>query len=99
MSVTYQTTGDLKMSDKIDKMILEALADKRYKWRSPRGVADQLNVPEVEVRLVIANNKESVVQSSVDSTNGSPLYTTREHFLEMSSPFEKIVGAFKGRIG
>jgi hypothetical protein len=82
----------------VDK-VFEALADERYKWRSPKGVADQCGLVEEDVLRVIANNKERIVQSSLPSTDGSPLFTTRKHFLKKSSPFEKIVGAFKGRIG
>lgn len=82
----------------IEKLIFEALTDSRYKWRTPQGVASQVGVQEHEVLQVIANNSDRIVQSSIPSTDGSPLFTTREHFHEMSSPLEKIVGAFKGRI-
>lgn len=82
----------------IERLILDALADTRYKWRTPNGVASQVGVPEHEVLQVIADNTDRIVQSSIPSTDGSPLFTTREHFHQMSSPLEKIVGAFKGRI-
>ena len=82
----------------IERLILNALADTRYKWRTPNGVASQVGVPEHEVLQVIADNTDRIVQSSIPSTDGSPLFTTREHFHQMSSPLEKIVGAFKGRI-
>ncbi|MBI4939095.1 MAG: hypothetical protein HY846_12940 [Nitrosomonadales bacterium] len=82
----------------IEKLILNALADSRYKWRTPQGVASQVGVTENDVFQAIANNSDSIVQSSIPSTNGSPLFTTREHFHQLGSPFEKIVGAFKGRV-
>ncbi|MBF5040424.1 hypothetical protein INP77_13065 [Methylophilus sp. 13] len=82
----------------IEKLILNALADNRYKWRTPHGVASQIGVTENDVFQVIAKNSDKVVQSSVHSTEGSPLFTTREHFHKMSSPFDKILGAFKGRV-
>lgn len=82
----------------IEQQILEALEDSRYKWRTLQGIASQVGVQEPEVLQVISNNSDRIVQSSIPSTDGSPLFTTRQHFREMSSPFEKIVGAFKGRI-
>ena len=85
-------------NDELKQKIFKALEDKKYKWRTPKGVAKQAGVSEKEVLFVIGNNSDNVVQSSVPSTDGSPLFTTRNHFHEMSSPFEKIVGAFKGRI-
>lgn len=89
--------GDFEMSIDVEE-VFKALADTKYKWRTPRGVAEQLNIPEEEVLRVIMNDMEKIVQSSVPSTDGSPLFTTREHFLKTSSTFDKIIGAFKGRI-
>ena len=82
----------------LEQLILEALADRRYKWRTSQGVAAQVGVSENDVIQVIANNSDKIAQSSIPSTQGAPLFTTREHFHEMSSPIEKIVGAFKGRV-
>lgn len=92
-------TRNLKVNEQdIEQLILDALADNRYKWRTLHGLAAQVGVPENEVLQVITNNSDRIVQSSIPSTEGSTLFTTREHFHQMSSPLEKIVGAFKGRI-
>lgn len=81
-----------------EKLILSALEDNRYKWRTPEGIASQAGVSEDEVLRFITSNTGIVVQSSVPSKNGSPLFTTREHFHEKSSSLDKLIGAFKGRI-
>jgi hypothetical protein len=86
------------IDDELKQKIVVALEDKRYKWRTPKGIAKQVGVSEEEVLFTIVNNVDNIVQSSVPSTDGSPLFTTREHFHEMSSAYEKIVGAFKGRL-
>lgn len=83
---------------KTEQLILDALSDSRYKWRTPQGIAKQVGIPEQEVLQVIADHSDSIVQSSVSSTEGAQLFTTREHFHQTSSAIEKIVGAFKGRI-
>ena len=86
------------INEELNQKILAALEDNRYKWRTPKGVAAQVGTSEEEVLLMIVNDTDKIVQSSVPSTDGSPLFTTRDHFHETSSPFDKIVGAFKGRI-
>lgn len=86
------------IDDELKQKIFVALEDKRYKWRTPKGIAKQVGASEEEVLFTIVNNADNIVQSSVPSTDGSPLFTTRDHFHEMSSAYEKIVGAFKGRI-
>lgn len=80
-----------------EKAILEALADQKFKWRTPRGVAQQLGVDEKDVLHAIRNNEDVIVQSSTPSSDGSPLYTTRAKFHQSGSSIEKIVAAFKGR--
>ncbi|MBI2399071.1 MAG: hypothetical protein HYV17_14880 [Xanthomonadales bacterium] len=85
------------VSPDIEKAILEALADQKYKWRTTRGVAQQLGVDEKDILKAIQDNEEAIVQSSTPSSDGSPLYTTRAKFHQSGSSFEKIVAAFKGR--
>lgn len=82
----------------IEQLVLDALADDRFLWRTTQGVASQLGVNEGDVLEAIEKNEDQVVQSSVPSIEGAPLFTTKEHFHEKSSTFEKIVGAFKGKI-
>jgi len=84
--------------DELKEKVIKALEDNKYKWRSPKGIATQVGLSEEEVLIVIRSNSDEVLQSNVPSVDGSPLFTTRNHFHKMSSPFEKIVGAFKGRL-
>ncbi|CAN1562991.1 hypothetical protein MCEMSE15_02768 [Fimbriimonadaceae bacterium] len=88
------------MSDHdIEQRVLDALGDARFRWRTVGGVASQLNVPEQKVREVISERTDQVLRSSVLSTDGSELYTTRSHFIETSTAYEKLIGAFKGKLG
>ncbi len=89
--------GNMELSA-LKQQIFKALEDKRYKWRTPKGIAAQTGIPESEVLSVIANNPDTIVQPSVPSIDGSPLFTTRRHFQETSSLYEKIIGALKGRL-
>lgn len=82
----------------VKQQVLGALADSRFTWRTVHGVAKQTGLPEATVFKVISDNTDDIVQSSVPSTSGSILFTTREHFNEKGTVAEKIIGAFKGRV-
>jgi hypothetical protein len=85
-------------SDPIKEKIFEALEDERYEWRSLKGISKQVGVSEEDVLSVIKENADFIVQSSVPSVDGDPLFTTKRHFHAKSSALDKILGAFKGRI-
>ena len=84
--------------DTIKQKVFPALEDDIYEWRTPKGIAIQAGISQEEVLLVLDYSTDSIVQSSVPSTDGAPLFTTRRHFRAKSSAFGKIFGAFKGRI-
>lgn len=78
--------------------VINALNDKRYRWRTIAGIAKQVHMPQDVVIQVITANVDSIVRASVLSEKGEPLFTTREHLLETASFGEKILGAFKNRV-
>ena len=87
------------MSDDIVKLkVFEALEDDKYEWRTPNGIAKQVGISAEEVMSVLVSNADSIVQSSVPSVKGAPLFTTKHHFHLKSSALDKMLGAFKGRI-
>jgi len=85
-------------NDTIKQKVFEALEDERYEWRTLKGIAKQAGISEEEVLSVLGSSADSIVQSSVPSIKGAPLFTTRRHLQAKSGAFDKILGAFKGRI-
>ena len=81
----------------ITQGVIQALEDDRFKWRTTKGIASQVGISQEDV-LSVLDNSADIVQSSVPSSDGSPLFTTRNHFQAKCSLFHKILGAFKGRI-
>jgi len=77
---------------------VKALENPQYQWRTVPGVAKEVNLDPGKVLEVIANNRDKVVRSSVPSTSGEILYTTREHHRQHAPIFAKILGALKNRI-
>ncbi|MEB3175523.1 MAG: hypothetical protein VKN60_10135 [Cyanobacteriota bacterium] len=77
-------------------LIVQALENPRYQWRTIQGLAKELSIPEREVRNYIASHQDIVVQSSVPTQDGSDLFTTRRK-LRQANPMIRLIGAFKNR--
>ncbi len=84
--------------DELLKLVIEALADDRFKWRTVLGIARQLDVDKEEVLSVIYDNPDVIVQSSIPSKKGERLFATRDHYRRKSSGFDRFMGGLKGRI-
>ena len=84
--------------DNLQIEVMKALESDKYKWRTIKGISKEIGANEDDVLSVIGQNPETVVQSSVPSTTGEDLYTTKLHFNKQASVLDKIIGAFKGRI-
>jgi hypothetical protein len=83
---------------KEDKMPLwddvkKSLEDRRYKWRTIRGIAKESGSSPEEIRKLLAKHSDVVVKSSILADSGEELFTTREHFRQMQSPLIKIASS------
>lgn len=92
-----QSDGHEKFKVYTDK-IVQALETPKYRWRTIDGVVRDSGAPKDAVVAFITENKDLVLQSSVPSTSGEPLFTTRKHLLETASTSEKFLGALKNRL-
>jgi DNA-binding Lrp family transcriptional regulator len=65
-----------------EKSVVQALEDKRYKWRTIGGIAGQTGISPGEVRRILKKliDAEIVIRSTVPSVEGEDLYTTRRHY-------------------
>lgn len=84
--------------DELSKLVIEALADDRFKWRTLKGIARQLVVDKDEIISVIEDNPNIIVQSSIPSKKGEQLFATRDHYRRKSSGFDRFMGGIKGKI-
>jgi len=85
-------------SENLTSKVIQALENHEYKWRTVKGISKEIGESEKDVLLVIKQNMDVIVKSSVPSKDGEDLYTTRKHFNKSSSTMDKIIGAFKGRL-
>ncbi len=81
-----------------EQAVKTALENPAYRWRTVQGVANETGLPAQTIEAVILKNHETVVKSSIPSTKGEALYTTRSHFLKKASLGEKLLGAIKNRL-
>lgn len=79
-------------------LVLKALANENFKWRTVEGVAEETGLSANLVLEIISSNKEKIAKSSIPTEDYKDLYTTREHFLKKASYYEKLTGAFKNRL-
>jgi hypothetical protein len=85
------------MSEEWEK-IRKALEDPKYKWRTIEGVVKSTGLDATTVVSSISNYQDQVVKSTVPSTTGSELFTTRKHYREKSSAWEKIASSIKNKV-
>lgn len=71
----------------------KVLEDPRYKWRTIRGIANQLKTEKDIVYKLLLDHSDEVVKSSVPAETGEDLYTTRKHYREEASILDKITSS------
>ena len=70
-----------------------ALENDKYKWRTVRGVAKELNANAQEIMSLISKHLDEVIKSAVPAETGEDLFTTRRHYRRKASPFDKITSS------
>jgi hypothetical protein len=99
MSVQEQQRGDIATTSNSSADLVSALENKEFKWRTIDGVAKELNRPADEIRENLQKliNEGIVIRSTVPAKNGEDLFTTRKHYAEFASPFDRFLAAFRNR--
>jgi hypothetical protein len=79
------------------QLVLKALENPKYKWRTIGGVSQETGLSADQVLEVLGSPSDKIVKSSIPSPEGKSLFTTREHFRKSASTFEKVLSAIKNR--
>lgn len=88
-----------ELSEDVVAKVLTALGDPKFRWRTLSGVARDSGQDVETVTQVIAHAADQVIRSSVPSSDGKDLYTTRENFRSTAPLAERLLGALKNRAG
>lgn len=86
------------LDDAVRQAIVSALGSPHHRWRTIRGIADEVGVDEATVREGLQRCRDQVVRSSALSKDGQELFMTRSRFLATASLSDKLLGAFKMRL-
>jgi hypothetical protein len=89
--------GYMEISEEQIQLILKALENPKFKWRTIDGISSEAGLSPEQVREAISAMSDKIVKSSIPSEDGRALFTSRKQFREKASAFEKIMGAIKNR--
>src|ERR1700682_4698259 len=67
---------------KLDRrnIVVRALEDPNYEWRTVEGVAEQTGLEEANGREALEELNGEIIRSSVPDESGRNLYTNRKHY-------------------
>ncbi len=78
--------------------IKKVLENPDYKWRTINGIVKETGLDRMTVVNNIKANEHLIVKSSIPSKDGSNLFTTREHYRILSTPWERIASAITNKV-
>jgi hypothetical protein len=74
-----------------------ALENKKYKWRTIDGVAQESKLATDEVEEALSELADEIIRSSVPSKDGQALFTTRKHYRNQQNLGARLLSALKNR--
>jgi hypothetical protein len=79
-------------------IVVQALEDPNYEWRTVEGVAEQTGLPEANVRETLEELNGEIIRSSIPDESGRHLYTTRKHYRETQGLGTRILNALSDKV-
>jgi len=80
------------------ELVISALEDDRYDWRSLDGIARQTDLERAQIRRIIGDLGALVVRSSIPDEEGRALYTTRSHYNSTHSIGARLLNALADKV-
>ena len=85
-----------KSMDEDVLLIMRALENKKYLWRTKKGLSKETKLPMVKLEKGMGLVPD-LIRSRKRSQAGEALYTTRRHFRKTASIKDKILGSITDR--
>jgi hypothetical protein len=79
-------------------IVVRALEDPNYEWRTVEGVAEQTGLEEANVRETFEELNGEIIRSSVPDESGRNLYTTRKHYRQTQGLGTRILSALSDKV-
>lgn len=71
-------------------LVLKALEDSRWDWRTVDGVSRDTGLSPAEVIEILESSTDEVIRSRIGDRQGRTLYTTRRHYSATQSFLDKF---------
>lgn len=78
--------------------VQSALENPKFKWRTLEGLVLETGLDANTISANVAHHMDTVVRSSVSDPNGNALFTTRDHYREKSSLFERLRNSITNKV-
>jgi hypothetical protein len=78
--------------------IKEALENPKFKWRTIEGITKDTGIDKALVVGIISKHEDDIVKSSIPSKMGEGLFTTRNRYKELATPWQKIKSAIRNQV-
>jgi hypothetical protein len=79
-------------------IVVRALEDPNYEWRTVEGVAEQTGIEEANVRETLEELNGEIIRSSIPDESGRHLYTTRRHYRQTQGLGTRILSALSDKV-
>ena len=98
--MTYAATEEMakKSEEPLREIVVAALEDPRYDWRTLDGVSEQTGLLRAQVRRIVENLGDLVVRSSIPDEEGRALYTTRKHYNSTHGVGARLLNALADKV-
>lgn len=92
-----QLNGD-KSSETARQLVIAALEDPRYDWRTIDGIAEETGISNAQIVAIVNEAGNTIVRSSIPDEQGRSLYTTRKHYKDTHSLGARILDALADKV-
>ncbi|HEX4961972.1 MAG TPA: hypothetical protein VF173_14115 [Thermoanaerobaculia bacterium] len=77
--------------------IIAAINDSKYKWRTPKGIAQSTGIELEEVMRHLDTSGE-IIQARNNNAKGEPLFTTTEKYKENTGLASRVLSAITNKV-
>jgi len=79
-------------------IVVRALEDPNYDWRTVEGIAEQTGLSASNVRQLLEELNGEIIRSSIPDESGRNLYTTRKHYRQTQGLGTRILSALSDKV-
>ena len=79
-------------------LVVHALEDPRYEWRTIHGVSQQTGIPPNKIAEILESLSGDIVRSSTPDESGRNLFTTRKHYRQTHGLGARILSALSDKV-